>query len=53
MGAILYGLRYIIKHNIPTSYANRRDFIKEHGQDPDKLIKLGIIDRDLMPRKGL
>lgn len=52
MGAILYGLRYITKHNVSTSYAQRRDFIREHGQSETKLICIGVVDSNLMLRKG-
>lgn len=52
MGAILYGLRYLAKYNIPTSYAQRRDFIREHGHREHKLIKLGVVDHNLILKKG-
>ena len=47
MTEILYGLRFIRKHNIKTSYTERREFIMEHGYSVSQLYKTGTIDSNI------
>ena len=48
MTAILYGLRFIRKHKIETTYIERREFIMEHGFGVTQLYKTGIVDSNLL-----